>query len=237
MYAREVQGRTHTFGVSGKLIMNGLVMYDRETETLWSQILGEAVQGPLAGVKLEALPAMMTSWGQWRELHADTLVLDKRGGYRHEPYAAYFGGSDRGVIGSSRDDRRLPPKELVVGVRGESGAVAYPFPTLAQERVVNDTFEAKPLVVVYDDGSGTGVVFSRSAGGRDLTFKAGEGAEGRTLIVDNETGTVWNGLTGEAVEGALRGSRLERVPTTYAFWFGWSDYFPETAVYRGRGGG
>lgn len=64
MYAREVEGRTLTFGVSGKLILNALVMYDRQTDSLWSQFLGVAVQGPLAGTKLEVLPSVLTDWGQ-----------------------------------------------------------------------------------------------------------------------------------------------------------------------------
>ena len=52
-----------TFGVSGKLIMNGLVMYDRETGTLWSQVIGQGVDGELKGVELTTIPALQTTWG------------------------------------------------------------------------------------------------------------------------------------------------------------------------------
>ena len=71
----------HTFGVSGKLIMNAVVMYDRQTDTLWSQFLSRSVKGPLANQALEIVPAVQTTCQQWLNLHPDTLVLDKRGRY------------------------------------------------------------------------------------------------------------------------------------------------------------
>jgi hypothetical protein len=75
-YARRLAGQELTFGVSGKLIMNALVMYDHPTESLWSQFLSLGVAGPLTGVRLELLSALQTGWGTWRELHPDTLVMD-----------------------------------------------------------------------------------------------------------------------------------------------------------------
>ena len=77
MYAREIGGAEHTFGVSGKLIMNALVMYDHQTGTLWSQFLGQGVKDPQIGVMLESVPVTHTRWSAWRETHPDTLVLDK----------------------------------------------------------------------------------------------------------------------------------------------------------------
>ena len=76
VYAREIEGRELLFGVSGKLIMNALVMYDRETDSLWSQFLGVAVKGPLERTPLEPIGTTLTEWATWRELHPDTLVLD-----------------------------------------------------------------------------------------------------------------------------------------------------------------
>ena len=78
VYARQVKSTLLTFGVSGKLIMNGLVMYDDETDTLWSQVLGEAVRGPLNGTALEVIPSTQTTLVTWRELHPDTLVIGDR---------------------------------------------------------------------------------------------------------------------------------------------------------------
>ena len=69
-----------TFGVSGKLIMNALVMYDRQTETLWSQFLGQAVEGELAGETLGIVASQLVVWSTWEKEHTDALVLDTGGG-------------------------------------------------------------------------------------------------------------------------------------------------------------
>ena len=70
VFARDVSNQELTFGVSGKLIMNALVMYDHQTDSLWSQFLGEAVTGPLAGTKLTLLPAQQTTWSAWKAQHS-----------------------------------------------------------------------------------------------------------------------------------------------------------------------
>ena len=69
MYAREIEGREHTFGGSGKLIANALVMCDYQSNTLWSQFLSQGVKGPLLNKKLEIVPAVQTTWQQWVNLH------------------------------------------------------------------------------------------------------------------------------------------------------------------------
>ena len=116
MYSRIIDGSEYTFGVSGKLIMNVLVMYDHQTRTLWSQFLGRGVEGELTGVDLEVLPVTQTTWDSWKTLHPDTKVLDKRGRYRTDSYLGYYGSGQTGVIGERHRDDRLDQKELVVGV-------------------------------------------------------------------------------------------------------------------------
>ena len=87
--------------MSGKLIMNALVMYDHQTNTLWSQFLGKGVKGELAGTELEVIPVTQTTWAAWRELHPDTLVLDKNGRYQSDSYASYYANGRAGVIGTA----------------------------------------------------------------------------------------------------------------------------------------
>jgi hypothetical protein len=79
VYAREIEGQEFTFGVSGKLIRNVLVMYDRQTGSLWSQLLGEAIDGDMVGASLSFLPSWMMSWKEWKAMHPDTVALDKNG--------------------------------------------------------------------------------------------------------------------------------------------------------------
>ena len=116
MYAREIDGIEHTFGVSGKLIMNALVMYEHQTRTLWCQFLGWGVDGLLKGVDLEFVPVTHTQWSLWKESHPDTLVLDKRGGYQRDIYLSYYYDSSAGAIGETvRDDRLSAVHQCVSG--------------------------------------------------------------------------------------------------------------------------
>ena len=78
VHDRRIGGRELTLGVSGKLIDGNLVMYDRETDSLWHQASGSAVEGELSDQQLAELPAeqwKVTTWREWREEHPDTLVL------------------------------------------------------------------------------------------------------------------------------------------------------------------
>jgi hypothetical protein len=227
VYSRQVAGQELDFGVSGKLLRNVLVMYDRQTESLWSQLYGRALDGPLAGVELTALPAWHTSWEDWRSRHPETLALIK--GYRGlvDPYTSYYRSSRAGVLGQSQLDERLGVKEFVIGVAAGPHAVAYPFSQLNQQPVINHRVGNIPLLVVFDAVNGSGVVFDRRMNGGELTFRLGDDL----LLFDDQTGSLWEGLTGQALEGELAGRELTRVKSTRAFWFGWVDAFPHTEVF------
>jgi len=227
VYSREISGELYSFGVSGKLIRNVLVMYDRQTDSLWSQLLGEAVDGPLKGTKLEFVPAVHVSWQEWRERHPDTTALVKGYQGNRDSYASYFGSSQAGVIGEAVQDDRLYTKEFVIGVEQNGQAVAYPFSALNSEPVINHAVGEMPVLVLFAADSGAGVVYDRRVDGQILTFTQDE--SGR--LIDHETGSTWDRWTGEATAGPLTGAQLARVKSTAAFWFGWKDWHPETLVY------
>ena len=230
MYARDVRGKTLTFGVSGKLIRNSLVMFDRETGTLWSHLTGEALDGPLVGEHLQQVLSEQTTWGRWRAEHSTTLMLDvDPSELTFDPYLAYYGAPDAGVVGRKRSDDRLPVKERVVGVRLGGGVKAYSFSALGRDRVVNDRVGGVALVVVFDGPSQSGAVYRSDPDGKVLTFAAGAKA---LSMVDSETGSTWDGLSGKATAGSYVGAQLEQVPITYSFWFGWVDFYPNTEVYK-----
>ncbi len=243
MYAREIEEETLTFGVSGKLIMNALVMYDHQTRSLWSQFLGQSVRGEYTGTKLEFVPALLTDWATWAELHPDTMALDVVGKElvikaprgelgSFDPYTDYYASGSAGVLGETVRDDRLSTKEFVIGLEGDGEATAYPYRLLNDTPVINDTFQGAPIVVVLDTESGTGTVFDRRVDGQTLTFDAAEDPGGGPLaLVDQETGSRWEALTGEAVEGPLEGAALEPFRSLLTYWFAWKDYYPQTAVH------
>lgn len=207
--------------------MNVLVMYDRQTDSLWSQLLGRAIEGELAGQGLTYLPSWQTTWEDWKTRHPETLALVK--GYRglRDPYFGYYNSDQAGVIGETTRDTRLPTKEFVIGVAIEGESVAYAFRTLNDEPIVNDVIGDIPVLVVFDAENASGVVFDRRVEGKVLTLELDEGFE----LIDQETGTRWDGLNGTAIDGDLAGSVMPRVKSTLSFWFGWKDFYPETRIY------
>jgi hypothetical protein len=75
-------------------------------------------------------------------------------------------------------------------------------------------------------------VFNRRVKGHVLTFVPATTGTGEPLTMrDEQTNSLWSGLVGVALEGALKGERLTPVPAAYAFWFAWKDYYPETTVH------
>jgi len=207
--------------------MNVLVMYDRQTDTLWSQLIGEAVDGPLKGTRLEFVPSWQTTWSDWKTQYPDTLALDKGFDGSRDPYTSYYNSSSSGVIGQSTIDDRLYAKEFVIGLEQDGEPVAYPFGVLNEIPVVNDQVGDQQVLVVFNADTGTGVVFDRQVDGQTLTFSQTDKLE----LTDAETGTLWDGLTGQAFDGPLAGETLTRLKSTASFWFGWKDWYPDTRVY------
>lgn len=226
MYARTVNGKALTFGVSGKLVRNSLLMYDHETSSLWSHLTGSAIQGPLSGSQLTVLPATQTKWGAWKAAYPTTRVLPHDYRRQLDQYATYYAGSDAGILGRKRDDSRLSGKDKVIGIRLMDLPKAYALDSVIRAKVVNDTFDQTALVV-FATGDRSASVYLRTLEGQTLEFDARGGK-----IQDRETGSTWDPITGRAIAGPMAGQSLTPVPATTSFWFGWFDFFPGTALYK-----
>lgn len=229
MYARELDGKTLTFTPSGQLLMNSLTMNDKETGSLWSHLLGEAVEGPLKGRRLEVTTSQQVSWANWRRQHPDSMVWRHGRTSLDDPARAYYESQIAGSQGRAHHDDRLPAKERVLGLRVGGQAKAYTFKALDRAGVLDDQVAGVPVVIVFQAASESGAVHRRVLGDRVLHFRRGPEP---LVMADDETGSVWDGLAGRAVSGPLAGSRLEKVPITYSFWFGWADFYPGSPLYR-----
>jgi hypothetical protein len=154
VFDRVVGGKSRTFGVSGLLYRSDLLLYDHDSESLWSQISSHAVAGPLTGKRLRLLRAEMVQWSDWRAKHPATTVLSRDTGherpYERTPYVGYE--SSRDVWFPAPIDERYHPKMPTLGVRVPDGpARAY----TAEEIVcaggrVSENFEGRTLSVTYD---------------------------------------------------------------------------------------
>ena len=239
MYSRELDGKAYTFGVSGKLFRDALLMYDHQTRTLWSHITGEAVQGELKGKRLKMLAGTpRITWKAWKRNHPLTKVLSVRNDLRRperqiqdiatDNYAAYHTSSNAGISGTQYTDDRLMNKELVVGVRVNESYRAYPFTVFKKKSILNDEVSDVPVLAFHDSESNATAVFLRTVDGQTLTFESTQGYS----VKDTTTGTTWNLITGMATEGKLKGNTLARLPAMNIYWFAWARYHPETTVYK-----
>lgn len=133
VFANQVKGRQLTFGVSGLLYQSDMLLYDHQTESLWSQIKSEAVTGRLTGTRLKLLPSMHTNWETWKAKYPETLVLSDDTGYRRnydqDPYQGYE-ASERLMFGVNTKSRKYHPKEKVIGFELGNIFKAYPFSEL-----------------------------------------------------------------------------------------------------------
>jgi hypothetical protein len=154
VFNRSMDGRTHSFGVSGLLYRSDLLLYDQATESLWSQISSRAVSGPRAGSRLRVLRSQLTRWGEWRARHPGTTVLSRETGhdrpYGRSPYEGYE-QSDELPFPVPRDGR-YHPKMPTLGIRVPDGpARAYPALELIKAGgKVEEDFEGRRVEVSYD---------------------------------------------------------------------------------------
>ena len=214
-------------------------MYDHQTRSLWSHITGEAIQGPLSGKRLKPLASMpQIAWKTWQLNYPNTEVLSvPTGGGMHESrsqdaYADYHASQDTGVSGMEYTDNRLPNKSLVIGVqvqtKGDNTQFrAYPLTHFTETAVVNDTLGEVPLLIFHDKGSFATTVFKRIVDDQPLTFRHED-----DYFAQDDSGTQWNLITGEATSGKYNGAHLERVPAVNIYWFAWARYYPQTTIYR-----
>jgi len=157
-----VRGRPATFGVSGLLYNSDMLLYDRETESLWTQMMAQAVSGPLRGQRLKQLVMEHTRWEDWHGRHPDTQVLSERTGYtrdyRVSPYPGYAQSKSIYFPVSSRD-RRYHPKEQVIGLTVNGSHKAYPLSELSRSGgSLRDSVGGRRIRVEYDAANRSGQV-------------------------------------------------------------------------------
>lgn len=238
-----MKGKPLLFNFYG--LYNGVaIMADRDTESVWLPVSAKAVKGERLGEKLKTIPVLDTTWGEWKKLHPETLVMSPDNEFRkfyrdktkQEPRgydsfpAPFFKPS------LTREDMRLPQFDKVLGVAFETKTEvlrrAYPVSALKQVNgVINDTIDKTPVVVFLEQKSTTANAFEAKSGDQILAFESRQNSVGITEFVDKETQSVWN-VEGVAVDGKLKGKSLKRLENHLSQWYGWAAYFPETTIFR-----
>ncbi len=204
-----------TLGVSGRLVNSNLVMYDRDTGSLWPQIAGTAIAGERQGESLEEIDLVWTTWERWQERHPDTEVLSTKTGfarnYNRDPYGSYnptggYYSSNNTMFPVMHDFEQFHPKHMVIGARTTDNSVMIDLEQLADRGIV----ETESFLAVYDQALDTGRIYLRDSD-RTFSFDNGE-------VTDNASGERF----------APHELPLESVIGVEAFYFAWNAFYPES---------
>lgn len=215
-----------TFGVSGRLVNNNLIMYDRATDTWWPQVLATAVPGPWRENpevrSLVEFRLIWTTWGRWKAAYPETQVLSRETGfarnYDRDPYGSYnprggyYALDTAPMFSPLSEDDRLPPKAVVIGTRTPNGAAAFRKDRLRQAKLVDGELDGTPLVAIYDATLDTGYVY-RNPDDVSLEYRDG------TVKTSNSESHQPSNVP------------LERVLAFDAMWFAWNGFYPNTSLY------
>jgi hypothetical protein len=154
VYQTEEREQEWEMAVSGLVYNNNALYFDRETESLWSQVLGRAVAGPVAGAQLQLLPSTLTSWEEWQDRNPQTLLLAEETGYtRNYDLDAYahYATTDRLMFPLNQSDNRLELKERVLGVEVDGVFKAYPYKLLPESEsfVTTDVVNGQDIRIEF----------------------------------------------------------------------------------------
>jgi len=227
VFERIIDGQEVTFGTSGKLYNSNLLMYDRLTESYWSQALGIAVKGELTGSQLNLIPFDVITWGDWKKLHPDTKILTTDTGflrsYATDPYGNYY-TEPRIMFPVENSDDRIHPKEIIIGFTENEFSKAYKQNDIESKILINDYVGETPVLLIslFSENSRA---FERTINNKVLDFVYEDGK-----ILDVSTNSEWN-YDGLSISGELEGEHLKRMPIKPGFWFEWIAFHPETLIY------
>ena len=207
MYVRELDGQELTFQVSGKLWMRSLIMYDAETRSEWSHLLGRAMAGQLKGKKLKPLITDMVTWSVWKKQHPDTTVLN-------------MSRTDRNYT----KDFYLKPSRFLFGFHVSDKHFALPMPLMMDHPVF--AFEAADtqLVATFEKEGAVTHLFESNLEGQTLTFEHLD----NSIMKDRETESRWEMLSGKCIDGKLKGKMLQQRVGIMSFRKAWENFHPDS---------
>ena len=222
------------------LYRSNKVMYDRLTESLWSQLRGEPIVGELVGsdIKLDYFPVALTTWGEWLAEHPDSKVQSRETGY-YSPRSYEREDNPRSIYFAYRDDpetmfpiwnrdEQLAPKQLVLGVIVDGAYKAYSIDALQQDRLVNDSVGGVDLVIVGSSLSADALAFRTE--GRQFMLPDDTPDSLPDMLIDGD-GDEWHVERDRLWKGDSPAETLPLHPANVSFWFGWYITHPDTLLY------
>jgi hypothetical protein len=230
------KGGDPTFGVSGLLYNSNLVLYDRDTLSIWSQMLEQGIRHGRIKHIPDRLQAVETTWETWLAMYPETILLSRKTGtqyrqsrYDFYPYLNYRDTQSLFFPVNNMNDDRLHRKERVLGINvGNASAVFvikdFASNVEAKQRTVGDM----EVVIAGSSALNFAVVYNRQM--EDCTILDFEAVQDQLPVVlrDNE-GNEWD-VFGTAVSGPRTGQQLQKTNSYIAYWFAWTAFFPGATI-------
>lgn len=236
---RNIYGTITTFGVSGLLYNANLIPYDRVTDSNWTQIGLNCVNGELIGQEVETYQVVETTWKTWKDMFPNTTVISTNTGhsrdYQRYPYGSYR-TSESLIFSVSVNDSRLPTKERVHGIIEDEKVRAYRFEHFGYP-IITDSINNKPIVLVGSASQNFIVSFYVPVINEELLtfslpvpFDFSKGFESSVILVD-QFGNEWN-LFGHAIAGPNNGLQLDATNSFMGYWFSWAPFYGLPEIYE-----
>ena len=219
-----------TFGVSGLLYNSNLILYDRNTDSNWSQIKLECVNGELIGDKPELTNIIETNWKTWKFLYPNSKVLSTETSFSRNydkyPYGDYKTNQGYFIFRPSIINNDLPNKERIYAIIDDDQSTVYQFSSFQNGHVVKDTFKDKQYLVVGNEHIIK--AFNLNNTHADLTFSYNISTPG-SFFKDTQ-GNKWS-VFGEAIDGPRKGEKLVPAKSVVSFWFAIAAFYPNPKIY------
>lgn len=219
-----------TFGVSGLLYNANLILYDRATNSNWSQILQQCVNGELIGDIPNKLTVIETNWKTWKDSFPNSLVLTAETGfdkpYGTYPYGAYRTEQNFFLFVPEPQNPALPNKQRVFAITDATQSKVYKFSDFNNGRAIKDTFATNDYLVVGNENIITAFKMNSAQSNVSFTYAF---QDGETFFEDDE-GNKYN-MFGETIEGPRMGQKLNTAESVTSMWFAVAAFFPNPAIY------
>lgn len=244
-------GEPFTLAPTDQLVLNSPLL-EAENGSLYLQFTGEAIMGPDAGHQLRRLPCLNTTWGAWSRAWPNTELLSPEETPDSDVFESYYASTRAGLFTQGTKDKRLPDKDVVLGVSDPSAPMeikAFSAHMMQQTPLLNTDVGGTPTLVLNERSSASYVAFERVVDGLELEFvgetknafrpnrvvERGQRNELEDeamphseyepwMVRDEQTNSLWHAVKGTCVEGELEGTRLRVLDGRLAFWFAWSKF-------------
>lgn len=219
------------FGVSGLLYNANLIMYDRATDSHWSQLGLKCINGALINETPIAVGVVETNWGTWKKMYPQSRVLDTDTGFSRDygryPYGSYKTNNDFFIFQVNPKNDALPSKERVYAIIDQDISKVYRYADFINGRIEKEIFNSNQYLVVGDQNIICSFKLSADLANLDFEYAF---EDGEVFFKDDE-GNKWS-IFGVALEGPRSGQVISKSKSVVSYWFAIAAFYPNPEIFQ-----